>query len=291
MSKLSYVYEFEPADLQGIRHCHDQHGFAIVKQILSHDVVMQLQDEVRRVLGPLFRDESVPSVTHGSFIENSPVLTKMMTFEPVMRIIRFLNDEEPLTLNRSAAIFKKPGAAADVPDSGAMAWHTDCSSLEHPYKANSVLNNTGASSCWFYLTGSRPQDGGLSIIPDSHTEDWPAPEGFSFTPDRRSFYRTGTAAKAYGGMDVPGMMPVITEPGDMVLFAERTYHGVHPHRGTEPRLSCAMSFRKKSYVLGQHWPLPESTKQFIQSAPQEVQDLVDGYIGIDHAWVSNPKVS
>lgn len=286
MANVSYVYEFDKDDLQAIKECNEQHGFAIVKKLLPLELVEQLKDDVRRVLGPMFTDDSIPSVTHTSFIEDSPILTGLMAYEPLMKIVRYLHDHEPMTLNRSAGIFKKPGAAAGVKNSGAMAWHTDWSPLEHPYGANSVLNNTGAFSCWFYLTGSQPRNGGLSIIPDSHTEDWPAPEGFEFMTHRKSFYRKGMRSESYGGMDVPGMMPVLSEPGDLVLFAERTYHGVHPHQGEEPRLSCAMSFRKNSYELGPHWPVPESAKRFIDSAPAEVRHLVEGYIGIDLHWKS-----
>jgi creatinine amidohydrolase/Fe(II)-dependent formamide hydrolase-like protein len=32
--------------------------------------------------------------------------------------------------------------------------------------------------------------------------------------NRKSFHRTGTEPVSYIGMDVPGMTPVVTEPGD-----------------------------------------------------------------------------
>jgi hypothetical protein len=286
MTALPYKYEFEPSDLQGIRTCNEQHGFAIVKGLISPETVERLKDEVRSKLGPQFTDESVPSVTDAAFVEKSPTLTQLMTYEPLMKIVRFINNDQPIALNRSAAIYKKPGAAAGVKNSGSMAWHTDWEPKLHPYRANGVLNTTGACSYWFYLTGSQPINGGLSIIPDSHTEDWTAPEGFEFTARRKSFHRTGTESVPYIGMDVPGMIPVVTEPGDLVVFAERTYHGVNPHRGTEPRLSCALSFRVKDRELGPCWPLTESAKKFIDSCPDEIYDLVDVYVGIDFKWLS-----
>lgn len=289
MSKLPYVYEFSPDDLQGIKSCHDQHGFAIVKGILTQELVEQLKSEVRRVLEPRFTDESIRSATAGAFIEDSPVFAGMMLYEPVMKIVRHLNDHEPITLNRSAAIYKKPGAQAGAQHSGAMVWHTDWGPLNHPYRANHVLNNTGASSFWFYLTGSRPIDAGLAIIPDSHTEDWPGPPGFEFTEHRGSFYPKGTEPQPYTGMDVPGVLHIVSDPGDLVIFAERTYHGVNPHQGTESRLSCAYSFRRTSYVVEQHWEVPESAKRFIASCPPELQPLVEGYLGLDKSWISSPN--
>lgn len=289
MSTPHYQFEFDKDDLQAIRECNEQHGFAIVKEVLTSELHEELKEEVRSVLEPRFVDESIRSATSGAFIEEAPALLKLLRYEPLLRIVRYLNDGESITLNRSAAIYKKPGAAAGVLHSDAMAWHTDWGPLEHPYKTNEVLNNTGAVSCWFYLTGSNPQNGGLSIIPDSHTEDWEGPEGFAFTKNRKSFYPVGTEPKAYTLMDVPGAMAVVTEPRDLVLFAERTYHGVNPHRGEAPRLSCAVSFRKKSRVIEQHWPLSESALRFIESCPEDVRELVEGYLGLGKSWVSSPR--
>jgi hypothetical protein len=158
---------------------------------LPLDVVEQLREDVRRLLGPQFPDESIPSVTSGKFVEDSLVLKNLMAYEPLMKIVRYINYNMPITLNRSVAIFKKPGAEAGVKGSGAMAWHTDWEQQIHPYRMNAVLNNTGACSYWFYFTGSKPVNGGLSIIPDSHTDDWEAPEGFEFTKHKNRFTGKG----------------------------------------------------------------------------------------------------
>lgn len=275
MTTLSYRYEFTKEELEDIRKCHDEHGFAIVKGLISLELVEQLKDDVRQVLAS-------SAQSFHAFIEHSPMLAQLMNFEPLMSIVRHLNDNEPITLNRSAAIYKIPGAKP-------MAWHTDWEPRIDPYKSGGVLNATGASSFWFYLTGSNPRNGGLAIIPDSHTEDWQPPEGFAFTKNQKSFHREGTEPTAYTNMDVPGMIPVVTEPGDLVIFAERTYHGVYPHQGEEPRLSCGMSFRKESHIVGPHWQVPDSAKEFIANCPAEVRPLVEKYIGIDVKWLSAPK--
>lgn len=282
-SKLPYRFEFDKDEVRSIVECNEQHGFAIVKGMLPPETVEMLKAEVRRVLEPVVQSTGVITYTHTQFIEHSPAYASLMTYEPYMCIARALNDDEPITLNRSAAIYKMAGC-------GPMAWHTDWGPLEHPYDTNAVLNNSGANSMWFYLNGIDDVRGGLAIIPDSHTEDWEAPEGFAFTGNKKSFYREGAATTPHTRMDdVPGAMPVIAEPGDMILFAERTYHGVYPHRGTETRLSCGMSFRKKSYKPEQVWPLPESAKRFIDSCPPEIQPLVEGYLGMGGNWASVPR--
>lgn len=277
---LTYQYEFTVDQLAEIKACNEQHGFAIVKNVLPSGMVEMLKAEVRRVAGEAAESFGVPTYTCTNFVELSPVFATLMTYEPFMRIASELNNHEPLVLNRSAAIYKKPG-------SGPMGWHTDWGALEHPYTSNEVLNNSGASSLWFYLNGIDAERGGLAIIPDSHTEDWQAPEGFEFTKGRKSFYKQGTEPHSHTGMDdVPGAMPVIANPGDLIIFAERTYHGVYPHRGTVTRLSCGLNFRSPQYRIEQVWDLPPSAQKFLEQSPEEIQPYLQGYLGIDHTWKS-----
>lgn len=281
VNRPQYRFEFAPEEVQEIIACNQAHGFAIIKGMLPQAMVEMLKAEVRRVLKPLADEAGAPTYAHLQFVEASPVFASLMQHEPFIQIARALCDGEPMTLNRSAAIYKQPGA-------GPMGWHTDWVQLVHPYGANAVLNNSGASSMWFYLNGIDAVRGGLAIIPGSHTDDWPAPEGFAFTERRQSFYPLGGEPAPHMTMDdVPGAMPVIAEPGDLIVFAEKTYHGVYPHQGTEVRLSCGISFRKQSYEAEPLWPLPESAAAFIDSSPPEIRPLVAGYWGIDVGWQSN----
>ncbi len=277
--KLPYRYEFDKSEVEQIGECNETHGFAIVKHFLTEDQVEALKEEVRRVMGPAAEASDTYTHTHPSFVEASPVLRQFMADESYMRIANRLNRHVPIMLNRSAAIYKKPGA-------GPMAWHTDWEPLEHPYRANAVLNNTGASSMWFYLNGIRPERGGLAIIPDSHTLDYSGPEGFELTERGKSFYRKGTAPVDYTEMDFPECIPLYTDPGDLIIFAERTFHGVFPHHGDEVRLTCAMSFRPIAYQPPQVWPVPESARQFIADCPAEIYPLVKDYIGFNGDWIS-----
>ncbi|MFD0713873.1 phytanoyl-CoA dioxygenase family protein [Paenibacillus sp. GCM10027626] len=280
VKQLSYTYEFDKADVEGIRKCNEEHGFAIVKQLLSPDMVDKLKAEVLQVL----EDETAtrPGITKfaTSFIEQSLTLASLLTYEPYMNIVRHLYGHVPLTLNRSAAIYKRPGAPVG-------AWHTDWAPRVHPYSADGLLNTTGAASNWFYLNGTHPDRGGLAIIPDSHTEDWPGPAGFELTEKRKSFYRKGEQPSDCIDMDFAEAFPLYSDPGDMIIFAERTYHGVYAHNGTEPRLSCGLSFRPKGQSFEHIWELPETARQFIAGCPPEVKPLVEEYVGMDKSWKSS----
>jgi hypothetical protein len=85
-------------------------------------------------------------------------------------------------------------------------------------------------------------------------------------------------------MDVPGMLPLLTAPGDLIVFAERTYHGVFPHHGDEVRLSIGLAFRPGQTPFPVPWPLPESARKFIASAPADVRPLVEHYVGLEPGW-------
>ncbi|MBM3265994.1 MAG: phytanoyl-CoA dioxygenase family protein, partial [candidate division Zixibacteria bacterium] len=186
---------------------------------------------------------------------------------------------EALTVHRSGAIVKNVGC-------GYGAWHSDFSFPEHRIQHASEWLNTrdGCYSMWFYLNGTHPTRAGLAILPDSHRMDWPGPPGFVFSEGRRSFYPPDAEAKWHARMDVPGVLPLLTDPGDLIVFAERTYHGVFPHNGDEVRLSCGIAFRPGRTPYPVPWPLPDSAIAFKKSLPDTLQPLVEHYTSIHPEW-------
>ncbi|MSS71583.1 MAG: hypothetical protein EXS64_08845 [Candidatus Latescibacteria bacterium] len=276
-TQLSYPYEFAPKELDAIVACNRAHGFAVVKQVISPEAVEELKASVREVV---IRDGLNPGESRYcvNFLELSPAAARLLGHEKFMVIARALHGEA-LTFHRSAAIAKDIGA-------GSWTWHTDWTFPETKAASASAFLNTieGFSSMWLYLNGTHPSRAGLAIIPDSNAMDWAGPEGFALTEGRKSFYRIGTEPKGYTGMDVPGMLPLLTDPGDLIVFADRTYHGVFPHQGTEVRLSIGMAFRPGQTSFHAPWPLPESAKKFIASVPKDVRPVVEHYTGIDLGW-------
>ena len=106
------------------------------------------------------------------------------------------------------------------------------------------------------------------------------------TADRRSFYKTGEAEKPYTGFDIPGLVPLFTDPGDMIVFAHRTYHGAFPNQIDAIRLSCAIGFRDRSHHIDIPWAIPEAGKQFLAELPAQFQHYTHGYTSIDTTWHS-----
>ncbi|MEE2659423.1 MAG: phytanoyl-CoA dioxygenase family protein [Candidatus Latescibacterota bacterium] len=280
---LPYRFEFAPSELEAITACNDNHGFALVRGLLPDHIVSELVDDVWRVVDPERTLGPGESRSHLSFIETARAMWQMLEYEPFMALHRALVGAEDLTINRSAAIIRQPGSKP-------VGWHSDWGGdREGPPRNTGDVLNSGMwpSGKWFYITGSRPSHGGLCVIEDSHVKDWPGPEGFELTEDRRSFYRPGTDEVRYDGFDVPGLVPLFTEPGDCIVFAHRTQHAAFPNREDQPRLSCAVGFRPTEIRIDAPWKLPESGERFVAELPQRLWCYVDGYTGIDPSWKSD----
>ena len=122
------------------------------------------------------------------------------------------------------------------------------------------------------------------MIEDSHLPNWTGPEGFVLTADRRSFMRPDGDPAGYIGFDVPGVVPLFTEPGDEIVFAARTYHAAFSNQTDQVRLSCGIGLRPRSYRIAAPWPLSATAQAFVKALPVHLQPLVGNYVGIDPSW-------
>ncbi len=278
--ELGYRYEFALDELDAAQECVHAHGFAIIKKVLPPELLQELQESVKQVLDPDNALGEGNSFTHPSFIEHSPAMWKLLDHEPYLRAQRTFCQSEDISILRTAAILRNPGSAP-------LAWHSDfCGFSNGPRKFSGDVLNRGPwpSGLWFYITGSNPEHGGLALIEDSHLTDWTPPEGFQFTPDRRSFHKKGTEPNRYVGFDVPGLVPIFTDPCDQIVFASRTYHAAFPNRTDRVRLSCAIIYRPRDYGIDAPWPLSADAQAFLKAFPRRLQPYVDGYVGIDDDW-------
>ncbi len=285
---LKYKHEFAPTEFEGIRDCLHAHGFAIVKSVIPKSFVDELRHAIDISLNP--NNDLGPGqarVGH-AFMEICPPIMKFLDHDSWFNIIKYFEGTDQLRFRRSAAIIRNPGAPA-------VTWHSDWSFWTGLYKraprnANDALNVTeGLGGRWFYLEGTHPTRAGLAVIEDSHTLDWTAPEGFEFTEDRSTFHKKGTPPASYAGWDVPGLIPLFTDPGDMIMFSARTYHYAFPHNGTEPRHSCGgPGLVAKSKPVYAPWPISERTQRFIDNLPPQHRPYADGYRGFDNNWKFNP---
>ncbi|RKU38866.1 hypothetical protein C6496_05020 [Candidatus Poribacteria bacterium] len=278
--ELGYTYEFGVNQIPLMSECLEAHGFAIIKDVLPPELVDGLKQAVFDGTDPNRELKSGESRTRHAWIESGPGAWQLLEYEPFMKIHRHLIGTDEMTVHRSAAIIRMPGSQP-------VSWHTDwCGfSTDTPKNSGDVLNRgLWPSGKWFYLTGSRPEHGGLCVIENSHVENWEGPEGFKMTADRRSFYKEGEEEKAYTGFDIPGLVPLFTNPGDMIVFAHRTYHGAFPNQIDEIRLSCAIGFRSREHQIDIPWEIPTEGKEFLADLPSHLHQYTHGYTSIDVAW-------
>jgi len=278
--ELPYQTEFGPTDFGAAHDCLKEHGFAIVKQLMPRDLVAELQRAVVEICDPEGSMAANTSRTILNFVERHPAALKMIECQPLMAWHEHLMGTKDLTVHRSACILRKPGCPP-------VGWHTD-HSFDHtpPKNTNDALNNHDwPNGKWFYLTGSYPEHGGIAVIADSHRDDWQGPEGFNFVDPvtKKSFYRRGSESGWYNKFDVPGCVPLFTEPGDMILFASKTYHGAFENYSDQTRLSCAIGFRPRA-PHNVPWDLPDDARAFVERVPSHLKPYFEHYTSIVPGW-------
>ena len=279
--KLSYDYEFDADRLDRIVACTAEHGFCVAKEVLSPAMVDVLCNEVWRVVDPDRTLGPGESRTYHAWFDEATEAWALLDSPRFMNLPRALLGTDEICVNRSAAIIRRPGSAT-------VGWHTDWRGQtdDPPRDSGQVLNRgSWPSGIWFYVTGSRPTHGGLCVIEDSNRVGWTGPEGFRLTADQYSFVREDAGDdERYEGFDMPGLVPLFTEPGDCILFADRTFHGAFPNGEERTRLSCGCGFRKKSDVIDAPWELPATARAFVDALPGRHKRYVDGYTGIDSSF-------
>ena len=150
---------------------------------------------------------------------------------------------------------------------------------------------------WFYLNGSHPRRGGVCVIADSHRLGWTGPEGFEFTGDElkrgtggQSFRRPGADNNQnYPSFDVPGCVPIVADPGDMIVWAPRTYHAAFPllDSWADTRHSANFGLRAQPGVSGAApevptlcpWPRSRAALELESSIAPELRRYFAHYPG------------
>jgi len=204
----------------------------------------------------------------------------LLDHEPFMHVSQAIYGTSELTVHRSAAIMRQPPG-------GFGGWHTDQSVSPTVEGANDVLNSLEIpNGNWFYLNGSRAGHSGIAVIDRSHHADWPGPGGYELINHGKTFRRV---AEAPAGdehpmeLGVPGAVAVEAGPGDLIIFAARTYHSALRTEIDEPRLSCAMVFRPR-VRHDRPWPLSEQTQAFLDGLAPRHRPYFEHYTSIDPAW-------
>ena len=273
---LPYAHAFAVDAIDDAIACYRAHGFAILRGLASPDVLDDLRRAVEHVLGA---QPPAHNLTTPEFVERSPLALRVLDIEGYLDLNARLLGTRELTIHRSFAVLKNGGSEA-------VAWHRDYHHLDSagPTEPDQFLDpgDHGARMLW-YLDGSHPDEGGLWVIPDSHRDDWPGLSGFAFTPGRKSFHRVGEPAVECTSFDAPHMFPLRVDPGDLLLYSLRTYHGAAAQPSGRRR-ACAVLLRPTFPALEVPWAQPESSRRFLDALPERYRSFGRNYVGIDYRW-------
>lgn len=268
----NFRYAFDPHELDAIRECHDEHGFALVRRVITEETARAMRADIDRCLNS--NNDLPPGDTRFemAFIERSPALLSLLENEAFMNAARAVIKDDDITVNRSAAILKSPGAKAG-------GWHSDYDFGDGPV-SDSLNRGEWPSGLWFYLTGSRPEHGGLAVIDGSHRKDWKGPEGFPLREDRKWFEpASGSWAGIDPFKDVPGVVNIVSEPTDLVIFAARTYHAPNAHKGDSPRYSATVVMRPRM-KMNMTWGVTPEAEAFMATLPTHLKPYFEHYTGL-----------
>ena len=275
-----YNIYFERDNIPDALTCMNAYGYCVIRSMIDLGMVEALKDSIDETLDPKRDMPGNSNRNHLAFAEVSKPLWKLVEHAPYLNFLHQVLRSKDFCLHRSAAILRTAGEPFGT-------WHTDSRAhVKTPKVASDLLNCHGLpSGSWLYLNGSHPDSSGIAVIENSHTPDWEGPEGFELTPDRGSFHPIGEADDAvYKSIDVPGCIAVIADPGDLICFADRTYHtNMATH---ERRYSCGIGFRPKSIKIDA-WPLPSSSQEMISQLPEHLKGYTEGYTGYDGKWRAN----
>jgi len=221
-------------------------GYLIVEGVFPHPEVAAIRDEFQRVAdagqripghwepAPAAADD--PLQRYPRFMmphRVNPLIQRYLLDPRVLDILRDLLGEEPLAA-QSMYYFKPPGARG-------QALHQDDYYLR--------TQNADCIAAWIAIDPSTPENGGLSVVPQTHRLDIQCPTA---ADQAESFTREFVTAPE-GRQPVPALLA----PGDVLFFNGRVIHGSTPNRSqTQWRRSLINHYIPASAAGCSHWYFP-----------------------------------
>lgn len=148
----------------------------------------------------------------------------------LLRATATINGED-FTAFREALWVKQPGLGP------AVAWHQDGTS----HKMDGPNNHGFNFMAQLYSTDG---SNGLWVVPGSHQ---PIPSEQWTTPDGRADIKE--LSRSVGSDRLESAVPLMTDPGDVVICNRQCVHGSFPNASTKLRVSLVFGFHPRSQVL------------------------------------------
>ncbi len=200
-------------------------GYVVLKDCLDVDELQGVQDAFDRVTerAPDF-EEFGPSGTRRStsFMEEEGALAALIEHPKIMEAMRDIDGTEFLYIGNG-------DLTANMDE---VYWHTDgCPSMQ-PMTVKTV----------FYLSGTPDGEGALNIIPGSFHPDFSAALYRSYAPLGEEYRRRSHNPDPSTRENVPGMVQVLANPCDVVIWDNRMWHSAWKRRDGKPRRNIFFSY-------------------------------------------------
>jgi hypothetical protein len=243
------MLKFEPLPAEDIEH-FDNNGYLIVRNALDQETVARLVKAGDRLIDSDLK-------TNGQYDGFRNTITLEDTFIPLIDHERILPTVVQLLgahlhVITSHLINKKP----DEPDSPLTTrlpgWHRDYAQATRDM--GTVAIPRLLVKCAYYLTDLSEKNRGVTMVtPGSHllTEKPEIPEGEA---------------------DPIGAVEPSINPGDCLIFENRTYHAGAAHRGADPRRAIMIGY-------GYRWVVPMDYRTQEQSFLDKLTPLQRYLVG------------
>lgn len=198
-------------------------GYVVVKDCLYADELRRVQEAFDRVTeaAPDYTDFGPAGTTRSvSFMEEEESLGALIEHPKVMEAMRDIDGAEFLYTGNG-------DLTANVDD---VYWHCDGTPGLQAMTVKTV----------FYLSEANDGDGALNIIPGSCHPDFSAALFRSYAPLGEE-YRRRSHDEAIEEI-VPGIIQVIANPGDVVVWDNRLWHSAWKRKDGKPRRNIFFNY-------------------------------------------------
>lgn len=164
-----------------------------------------------------------PFILFGS-LQFSDAALRLYGHPELLRVAAEINGQDfaPFT---DVLFIKDPGRGA------AVAWHQDG---DTHWDAADIDEDTHGFNFMAQVYGSTPVNG-VWVVPGSH---------------REGQLDVAELVAAAGSERIPEAVPLVCDPGDVVICNRQLVHGSFPNAGFEPRLTINFGFHLRKSVLG-----------------------------------------
>jgi ectoine hydroxylase-related dioxygenase (phytanoyl-CoA dioxygenase family) len=208
------------------RAAFERDGFLVWRSVLEPSEVERYK-KILKTLADRFRLEQgltpQDSVEIRNAIVREPAIMELLDHP---RVIGAMRDILGANIQLSTShVFERLPTPAATGSFKAIDWHADGPNPRPPVVE--TVNGPAeprlyAKAGWFLTDLSKPNQGNLRVVPGSHKLAACPPKDENGDPE--------------------GAVQVLTEPGDVVLFENRTWHAVGPNYAEHARLNLYMGY-------------------------------------------------